>query len=203
MKKHLEKTHLLRNILLPGALALFLLLSTAACSSGSGTPPVITIEDTELTLGDFRPGSLSVLDFEIRVPGGGLPIGNMPGSSWLSGFLTASKDNHSYAYLYIYNPKKDEVPYTSATVYKIDLNMDRNDTAFWSDGSVLVNGVNFYGMDGAAVQEAMSDYKLTSDSDDYFHYKDGQYGYSFSIGDSGTVEKVSLELQIPKSYTQK
>ncbi|MCI8576730.1 MAG: hypothetical protein HFG64_04300 [Lachnospiraceae bacterium] len=192
------KKHMLVNLLI-----LAILLMTAACSSDSGTAPVITVGSSELTLGDFRPSTLSTEDFEIGVPGGGLPIGNMPGNSWMSGFLTATKDHHSYAYLYIYNPKKEEVPYIGATVYKIDLNMDKDDTSFWSDDSILINGINFYGMDAEGVKTAMANYKLNSDSETYLYYKDGKYGYSFSIGDDGTVEKVSLEMQIPKSYSSK
>lgn len=191
MKKYLLMTVLILSVLL-----------TATACSGGGTAPVLTLGEKELTLGDCTPGDFNSEGLEIGVPGGGLPIGTMPGNSWLSGFLTASKDYNSYAYLYIYNPDRDDVLYLMAKVYKIDLNFDSEDQTFWENGSILVNGINFCGMDVAAVKEAMADYKLKTDDADHLFYKDGSYSYSIDFGEDGTVEKVTLEEQISKSYTQ-
>ena len=189
----------MKKYLLTAILILSVLMTVTGCSGG-GTAPVLTLGEKEVALGDCTPGNFDSVDLEIGVPGGGIPIGNIPGNSWLSGFLTAGKDYNTYAYLYVYNPDRDEVPYFMSKVYKVDLHFDSEDQTFWEDGSILVNGINFSGMDVSAVKEALADYKLKTDDADHLFYKDGKYSYSIDFGEDGTITEVTLEEEISKSY---
>ena len=191
----------MKKYLLTTILILSVLMTVTACSGG-GTAPVLTLGEKEVALGDCTPGNFDSAGLEIGVPGGGIPIGNIPGNSWLSSFLTAGNESGSYAYLYVYNPDRDEVPYFMAKVYQVELHFDSKDQTFWEDGSILINGINFCGMDTAAVKEAMADFKPKVDEADHLFYRDGKYSYSFDFGEDGTVTEVTLEEKISKSYTQ-
>ena len=92
----------MKHTILSILLIFTMLFSITGCSSDKGTPPVLSVDGMELTLGECTPSSFSSQDFEIGVPGGGVPLGEMPGNSWLSSFLTARKNGESYAYLYVY-----------------------------------------------------------------------------------------------------
>lgn len=178
-----------------------MLFSITGCSSDKGTPPVLSVDGMELTLGECTPSSFSSQDFEIGVPGGGVPLGEMPGNSWLSSFLTARKNGESYAYLYVYNPGKEDVYYLGATIYKVTFTMNSEEADYWTTSNIVFNGINLYGMDSAAVKEAMSEYKLNSEGDSgSLYYVDGKYNYSISFDNNGLVEEVNIEMDIPKSY---
>ena len=187
--------------LLLAAMAAF---SLSACSSDSGgTAPVLTVAGQEVTLGETGANAFPLTEFEIAVPGEGVPVDKMPGKSWLSTFLTLKKDSSSYAYLYVYNPGKDEVFVTSATIYKISFQMHSEDeeASYWAEDNVLVNGVNYFGMDAGAVKETMTEYKALSEESDYLSYRDGKYVYSFHLDESGIVEKIDVEMDIDKNYS--
>ncbi len=126
----------------------------------------------------------------------------MPGKSWLSTFMTLKKDGSSYAYLYVYNPGRDEVFVTSATIYKLSFSMHAEDTesSYWAEDNVLVNGVNYFGMNADDVKETMTEFKALSEDSDYLSYQDGKYTYRFDLDDNGIVEEVEVEMDIDKDY---
>ena len=183
-------------------LAAVLALNLSACSSGGGTAPVLTVAGQEVTLGETGAGVFSLTEFEMAIPSEGTPIGKMPGKSWLSTFMTLKKDGSSYAYLYVYNPGRDEVFVTSATIYKLSFSMHAEDTesSYWAEDNVLVNGVNYFGMDADGVKETMTEFKALSEDSDYLSYQDGKYTYRFDLDDSGIVEEVEVEMDIDKGY---
>ncbi len=175
----------------------------AGCSERGGTPPVLTIGDTEITLGESSPGHLLSQDFEVAFAGNYMPIGNMPANSWLSDLLVAKKDQKNYAYLYIYNPEKKETPYLNATLYKVSFKIHSKEEDYWAENNTLVNGIDFSGMDSPAVKEAMADYKLANETDSgSLRFEDGSYKYFISFSEeTGVVEEVGVEMAIAKSYS--
>jgi hypothetical protein len=188
----------LAGLILAAAMA----LNLSACSSG-GTAPVLTVAGKEVTLGETGGSVFPLTEFEMAIPGEGTPIDKMPGNSWLSTFMTLKKDGSSYAYLYVYNPGRDEVMVPSATIYKLTFRMhsEEEDASYWAEDNVLVNGVNYFGMDAEAVKGAMAEYKLLSEESDHLSYRDGKYLYRFDFGESGIVEEVEVEMEIDKSYS--
>lgn len=79
--------------------------------------------------------------------------------------------------------------------------MNSEEADYWTTSNIVFNGINLYGMDSAAVKEAMSEYKLNSEGDSgSLYYVDGKYNYSISFDNNGLVEEVSIEMDIPKSY---
>ena len=183
-------------------LAAALVMSLSACSSGGGTAPVLTVAGKEVTLGETGAGVFSLTEFEMAIPGEGTPIGMMPGKSWLSTFMTLRKDGSSYAYLYVYNPGRDDVAVTSATIYKVTFSMHGDDTesSYWAEDNVLVNGTDYFGMDAEGIKETMSEFKALTEDSDYLSYKDGKYTYRFDLDESGVVEEVEVEMDIDKDY---
>ncbi|MDE5679218.1 MAG: hypothetical protein K2I01_02130 [Lachnospiraceae bacterium] len=177
----------------------------AACLSGCGdpgTPPVLTVDGKDITLGDSTPTNLPE-GFECTFAGNYLPIGSMPGNSWMSDLLSAKKDNETYAYLYLYNPTKNEVTYLRATIYKISFRMNSEDASYWAVNNILVNGINFYGMNIDEVKAAMQEYKAPSESSygdrTSLIYEDGNYYYTIRFGENGLVDEVQVEMTIPKN----
>ena len=183
-------------------LAAMMAVSLSACSSG-GTAPVLTVAGKEVTLGDTGASVFPLTEFEMEIPGEGIPLDKMPGKSWLSTFMTLKKDSSFYAYLYVYNPGRDEVLATSATIYKISFHMHSEDeeASYWAEDNVLINGVNYFGMDAEAIKETMTEYKALSEESDYLAYRDGKYVYSFNLDESGIVEEIEVEMDIDKSYS--
>lgn len=191
----------MKKRILAAALTLAILLMGAGCSGG-GTPPVLTFDGIELTLGEGRPYDLKDAGFEFTLPGGGIAVGDLPGKSWLSEFLSARKDGASYAYLYVYNPDRDEKTVSLTTVYKVTFRMQTEDKSYWAENNVLVNGIDFSGLDSAAVKEKMTDYKLANETDaGSLRFEDGKYKYYFSFDEAtGLVDEVTVELTISKNY---
>lgn len=182
--------------------AVVLVLTMSACSSG-GTAPVLTVAGKEVTLGETSGSVFSLTEFEMTIPGQGTPIDKMPGKSWLSTFLVLKKDSKNYGYLYLYNPGREEVMVTSATIYKVSFSMHGDDTeaSYWAEDNVLVNGTDYSGMDAEGVKATMSEFKALSEDGSYLSYKDGKYTYRFELDESGTVKKVEVEMDIEKSYS--
>ena len=179
-------------------LAVTLALATTGCSSG--TAPVLTVAGKEVTLGETGASVFPLTEFDMEIPGGGVPVEEMPGKSWMSTFMSLRGDGGSYAYLYVYNPGRDSVWVTSATIYKLSFHMYSEEESYWAQDNVLINGIDFYGMDAEAVKEKMSEYKIASDDSTYLSYKDGKYSYRFTFDESGIVEEIEVEMSIDKSY---
>lgn len=181
-----------------------LMLAGTGCSSDEGTPPVLNVNGIEITLGASSPGNLTSQDYEAVFPGNYVPIGNMPAKSWLSSFLSISKDHQTYGYFYLYNPENEEKPYLSSTIYKVTFHMNSEEESYWAENNILVNGVDFFGMDSASVKEKMSEYKLANETDSgSLRYEDGSYEYFFRFDEeTGTVSEITVEMTISKSYTE-
>ena len=130
----------------------------------------------------------------------------MPGNSWMSDLLSAKKDGETYAYVYVYNPSKEDVTYLGATIYKASFTMNSEDASYWAVNNILVNGINFYGMNIEEVQAAMQEYKAPSESTygdrTTLVYKDGSYYYTIRFGENGLVDEVQVEKTIAKSYSE-
>lgn len=186
------------GIILAAAMAMAL----SGCSS-KGTAPVLTVDGKEVTLGETKGSVFPLTEFAMEIPGQGTPMGMMPGKSWLSTFMTLKKDGKSYAYLYVYNPDRSEVLVTSATIYKVTFSMHSEETeaSFWAEDNILVNGVDYSGMDAEAVKDTMAEYKALSEESEYLSYRDGKYLYRFDLDENGIVEEVEVEMEIDKSYS--
>ncbi|MCI8269441.1 MAG: hypothetical protein HFG55_07265 [Lachnospiraceae bacterium] len=176
-------------------------LSLSACSSSGGTAPVLTVAGQEVILGETKASVFPLTEFEITIPLEGIPMGKMPGRSWLSSLMSLKKDNCSYAYLHVYNPGRDEVLVTSATIYMLSFGMHTEEANYWAEDNALVNGINYFGMDADGVKETMANFKALSEDDDYLSYRDGKYTYRFDLDENGIVEEVEVEMKLDKSYT--
>lgn len=181
------------------------LIMMAACLSAcgeKGTPPVLTIDGKELTLGEFTPYNLPQ-GFECTLAGNYIPIGKMPANSWMSDLWSAKKDGETYIYFYVYNPSREEVTYTGATIYKMSFRMNSEENSYWAVNNVLVNGINFYGMNSDEVKAAMQALKAPRETSyGSLIYEDGQYSYTIRFDDNGVVEEVEIEMTIAKSYSE-
>lgn len=188
------------------SMAAFLLFGTAGCSliAGGGTPPVLTVDGIEITIGESRPYDLTSQGFETSFAGNYAVIGDMPGNSWLSDLMSAKKDDETYAYLYIYNPERESESYGLCKIYKMTFDMNSEEKDYWAEDNILVNGIDFKGMDSGEVKVAMADYELARETDaGSLRYEDGDYEYFFYFDEeTGAVQEISVELVIPKSYDE-
>lgn len=168
-----------------------------------GTPPVLTVDGMELTLGISSPDDLYSQDFEFSLPNQFTLYNMMPAYSWGYEYIPAVKDEELYAQFYVYNPNKDEVYCTGAAIYQIDFEMYSGEDSYWTQNNILVNGINFYGMNIDEVKTAMQAYKKPKESSSGdLRYKDGKYSYYIYFDSNGLVEEVSVEMDIPKDYTE-
>lgn len=190
----------IQKVLLPVLMA-FLVLTCTGCGE-TGTPPLLTVGGVEITLGESTMGALEKEGFEMSVPGGGLLIGKMEARSYLTSLISAKKDNETHAYLYIYNPTLEEKFYGSCVIYQLKFTMNSEEKSYWAKDNVLVNGINFFGMDSAAVKEAMSAYKLARETDNgSLRYEDGDFKYYFYFDEATkVVSEVTVEMDIPNGY---
>lgn len=184
----------------------FILMAVCLIGCGEpGTPPVLTVDGKDITLGDSTPFNLPE-GFEFTFAGNYLPIGSMPGNSWMSDLLSAKKEGETYAYLYLYNPAKESVTYLGATIYKVSFRMNSEDASYWAVNNILVNGINFYGMNIDEVKTAMQEFKAPSESSygdrTSLIYRDGSYYYTIRFGENGLVDEVQVEMTISKSYSE-
>lgn len=186
-------------------LVLFL-LQAAGCSliAGGGTPPVLTVDGIDITIGESRPYDLTSQGFETSFAGNYMVIGDMPGNSWLSDLMSAKKDDETYAYLYIYNPERESESYGLCKIYRMTFDMNSEEEDYWAKDNILVNGIDFKGMDSDEVKVAMADYELARETDaGSLRYEDGDYEYFFYFDEeTGVVQEISVELTIPKSYDE-
>lgn len=180
----------------------------AACLAGCGepgTPPVLTVDGKDITLGESSLYNLPE-GFEFTFAGGYLPIGTMPANSWMSDLLSARKNGETYAYFYIYNPTKESASYTGSPIYKVSFHMNSEDASHWAVNNILVNGINFYGMNVDEVKAAMQEFKAPSESSygdrASLIYTDGNYDYTIRFGENGLVDEVQIEMKISKSYSE-
>lgn len=190
----------IQKLLLPVIMAVLVFVCTG-CGE-TGTPPVLTVGGVEITLGESTMRELETEGFEMTAPGGGLLIGKMEARSYLTTLISAKKDKETHAYLYIYNPSREDNYYSSCIIYQLKFTMNSEDKSYWAKDNVLVNGTNFFGMDSAAVKEAMSEYKLARETDKgSLRYEDGDYKYFFYFDETTkVVSEVSIEMAIPKGY---
>lgn len=190
-----------KKLLIVGMIVLLLL--TSGCS-GKGTPPVLTVDGIEIIVGESRPYDLTSEGFETSVMGTFLAIGTMPKQSWLSPYLTAEKDGQTFARLYIYNPTNEEKTYGLSTIYQLAFEMNSESAHKWTENNILVNGIDFFGMNSATVKETMAEYKLGIETDlGTLRYDDGDYAYYFTFDQTtGIVTEVEVELQIDKDYSE-
>lgn len=168
-------------------------------SGEKGTPPVLSFDGTEITIGESSPSDMTRAGFEPTE----YLIGELPARSWLSGLIgMQNKNGESCAYIYLYNPGKSPVTYQGATIYKVDIYMNSEERSYWTENNALVNGINFRGMNSDEVKEAMKDYKLARETDaGNLRYEDGSYKYYFYFDESaGLVNQIVVELEIPKDY---
>lgn len=179
-----------------------LALSAAGCSAGGGTPPVLTVDGVELTLGESSPGSMKATEYNIVLPGNQMPIGKLPARSWMSPPLSVGNDDCKYADFYVYNPGKEETYILSAPLSKVTFKMHSEKEAYWAENNVLVNGMDFFGKDSPAVKEMMADYKLGKETESgILRYEDGDYQYFFHFDEeSGLVSDISVEKTFAKGY---
>lgn len=190
----------IQKALLPVIMAFFV-FTCAGCGE-TGTPPVLTVGGVEITIGESTMRNLEAEGFEMTAPGGGLLIGKMEARSYLTSLISAKKDKETYAYVYIYNPDLKENYYSDCVIYQLKFNMNSEEKSYWAKDNVLVNGINFFGMDSAAVKEAMSAYKLARETDTgALRYEDGDFKYFIYFDDkTKTVREVAVEMNIPKGY---
>ena len=84
--------------------------------------------------------------------------------------------------------------------------MNSEDASYWAVNNILVNGINFYGMNIEEVKAAMQEYKAPSESTygdrTTLLYKDGSYYYTIRFGENGLVDEVQVEKTIAKSYSE-
>lgn len=190
-----------KRILLCACMLILMAACLSACGE-KGTPPVLTVDGKEITLGESTPFNFPQ-GFEYTFAGNYLPIGSMPGNSWMSDLLSAKKDSETYAYLYLYNPSREEVTYLGATIYKLSFYMNSEAKSYWAQNNILVNGINLYGMTSDEVKAAMQALKAPRETSyGSLIYEDGQYSYTIRFDDNGVVEEVEIEMTISKSYKQ-
>lgn len=194
MKKDMKKC------IVSMCLLIAVIFSMTGCSGG-GTPPVLTVDGTDITIGESRPFDLPE-GFETSFAGNVIAIGEMPGNSWLSDLMVAEKDNVNYAYLYLYNPDRDSKSYNLANIYKVTFHMHSEEESYWAEDNILINGMDFYGMNSDEVKEQMKDYKLANETDfGSLRFEDGSYKYFFSFDEAtGVVDEITVEMTIRKNY---
>ena len=197
----MEDIKMKKRILICACVLIMMAACLSACGE-KGTPPVLMFDGKEITLGESTPYNLPQ-GFECTLAGNAIPIGKMPANSWMSDLWSAKKDGETYAYLYIYNPSREEVTYTGATIYKMSFYMNSEENSYWAVNNVLVNGINFYGMNSDDVKAAMQAFKAPRETSSVsLIYEDGQYSYTIRFNDNGVVEEVEIEMTIAKSYSK-
>lgn len=80
------------------------------------------------------------------------------------------------------------------------MHAEDTESSYWAEDNVLVNGVNYFGMNADDVKETMTEFKALSEDSDYLSYQDGKYTYRFDLDDNGIVEEVEVEMDIDKDY---
>jgi len=115
--------------------------------------------------------------------------------------IKKDKDDERYGYFYIYNPERVETSCLNATIYQVSFYIHSEEYADWTKNNILVNGINFYGMNIDDVKAAMAPL-TTSSSGPYLVFNDGDYTYLITLGADGLVEEVEIELNFSKSFDQ-
>ncbi len=190
-----------KRVLLCACMLMLMAMCLSACGE-KGTPPVLTVDGKEIILGESSSYNLPE-GFECMLAGNAIPIGLMPANSWMSDLWSAQKDGETYAYFYVYNPSREEITYSRATIYKLSFCMNSEEKSYWAQNNILVNGINFCGMNSDEVKAAMQAFKAPKETSyGSLIYQDGQYSYVIRFGDNGLVEEVEIEMSIAKSYSE-
>ncbi len=192
---------MIKRILTYACIIVMLTTCLTGCGGKKGTPPVLTFDGTDITIGSSSPSALSGQGFALTFIGGYELTGTMPGKSWMSDLLIAGKDDERYGYFYIYNPERVETSCLNATIYQVSFYIHSEEYADWTKNNILVNGINFYGMNIDDVKAAMAPL-TTSSSGPYLVFNDGDYTYLITLGADGLVEEVEIELNFSKSFDQ-
>lgn len=192
----------MKKLFLATVLTITIVFGGTGCSKDSGTPPVISMEGIDITIGQSRPYDLTSQGFETSFSGKYFAIGEMPAKSWLSMPMSVSKDNQGYAELFLFNPNRESKLYDLCTINEVKFRIDSEDYEYWTEDNILVNGVNFYGMDSASVKEQMSEYKQPRETSyNSLVYTDGIYHYIFTFDkEDGILTKIDVKMDIAKSY---
>lgn len=192
----------MKKLFLATVLTITIVFWGTGCSKDSGTPPVISMEGIDITIGQSRPYDLTSQGFETSFSGKYFAIGEMPAKSWLSMPMSVSKDNQGYAELFLFNPNRESKLYDLCTINEVKFRIDSEDYEYWTEDNILVNGVNFYGMDSASVKEQMSEYKQPRETSyNSLVYTDGIYHYIFTFDkEDGILTKIDVKMDIAKSY---
>ncbi len=181
-----------------------LLISLYGCgSSDPGTAPVISYESNEITLGEATLGEMIDAGYDVGIYGSDESDYALPGRTWLAEFLTAKMDDTTYAYLYVYNPEKEDLSLDQCTLNKIKIGFPYDDqNVYWADNT-LVNGINFTGMNYEEVKSTMSEFDLSKETEGFSQtYEDGEFTYLFYFDEqSDTVKEVLIEDEIGKTYS--
>lgn len=192
----------MKKLFLATVLTITIVFWGTGCSVDSGTPPVLSVDGIDITIGQSTPYALTSQGFETSFGGKYFAIGEMPAKSWLSMPMSVSKDNRRYAELYLYNPNRESKLYDLCTINEVNFHIYYEDPKYQAEDNILVNGVNFYGMDSASVKEQMSEYKQPRETSyNSLVYTDGIYHYIFTFDkEDGILTEIDVKMDIAKSY---
>ncbi len=184
---------------------LLLIILTMICCSGCGektAPPILTIQDINITIGSSHLSDLTSNGFMPTFTGNQMVIGDLSGKSRLADTISFKKDNNTYARVHIYNPDKNSKSYEQSVICQLEFCMHSEEESYWADDNCLVNGINFNGMTSEQVKDAMKEYTVAAGANtDSLCYEDGAYKYYISFNEgTGFVEKVIVELVLGEEY---
>lgn len=180
--------------------AILLLTTVLTGCGGSGVAPVVTVNGTELTIGESYIYTLTQTDegYQERIyradAVGAVPYGELEANSYCADLLHIYKDDRPCVTVKVYNPGRENKLLSLCPISELTFSME--------DTHALVNGIDFSAMDSAAVKEAMADYKLGTETDSgTLRYDDGEYKYFFRFDEeSGLVNEITVEIEFGKSY---
>lgn len=180
--------------------ALLLLSALLTGCGGSGVAPVVTVNGTDLIIGESYMYTLTKTDegYQERLyktgAVGAVPYGELDANSYCEDLIHIYKDDHPCITVMVYNPSNESKTLSLCPISELTFSMD--------DTHALVNGIDFSAMDSAGVKEAMADYKLGTETDwGTLRYDDGKYKYFFRFDEeSGLVSEITVEIVFGKSY---
>ena len=180
--------------------AALLLTTLLTGCGGSGVAPVVTVNGTELTIGESYIYTLTQTDegYQERIyradAVGAVPYGELEANSYCADLLHIYKDDKPCVTVKVYNPSREAKLISLCPISELTFSME--------DTHALVNGIDFSAMDSAGVKEAMAAYKLGMETDSgTLRYDDGEYKYFFRFDEAtGLVTEISVEIVFGKSY---
>lgn len=181
------------------ATLLLLVVFLMSCG-GSGVAPVVTVDGTDLIIGESYMYTLTKTDdgYEERLykagAVGAIPYGELEANSYCEDLIHIYKDDNPCITVMVYNPGGESKMLSLCPISKLTFSME--------DTHALVNGIDFSVLDSAGVKEAMADYKLGIETEwGTLRYDDGKYKYFFDFDEeSGLVNEITVEIVFGKSY---